>query len=204
MNYDHTFRNVILLWVILFFPVALFYRIKSLASGEKLDRRQEGWPILMTLRPLGALCWFGVLAFMINPLWMAWSSLALPPSLRWAGLGIGILAATLLISALHCLGKNLTDTVVTRREHQLVTTGPYRWIRHPFYDAVLLSVLAISLLAANWFILLTGCAVFGLQVIRTAREEQRLLARFGSGYLAYAQQTGRFLPRFRRKRTPNE
>ena len=158
----------------------------------------------MTLRPLGAMCWFGVIAFIINPSWMAWSSLPLPPSFRWAGLGVGAIAATLLLSALHCLGKNLTDTVVTRREHQLVTTGPYRWIRHPFYDAVLLTVLAISLLAANWFILLTGCAVFSLQVIRTAREEQKLLARFGSNYLAYTQQTGRFLPRFRGKRLPHE
>jgi protein-S-isoprenylcysteine O-methyltransferase Ste14 len=140
---------------------------------------------------------------MINPSWMAWSSVALPSSLRWAGLGIGAIAATLCISAMHCLGKNLTDTVAIRREHRLVTTGPYRWIRHPFYDAALLSVLAISLLASNWFILLTGGAVFCLQVIRTAREEQQLLARFGSTYLTYTQQTGRFLPRFRR-RTPHE
>ncbi len=202
MNHDHIFRIVILLWAMLFFPVALFYRIKSLATGEKLDRRQEGWAVLLTLRPLGAACWFGVLAFLINPSWMAWSSLALPPSLRWAGLGIGIVGAAISISAFHCLGKNLTDTVVTRREHQLVTNGPYRWIRHPFYDGVLLVVLATWLMAANWFILLTGLAVFGLQVIRTVREEQQLLARFGSSYLAYTQQTGRFLPHFRRKRRP--
>jgi protein-S-isoprenylcysteine O-methyltransferase Ste14 len=198
MSRDHTFQRVILMWAMLFFPVALFYRIRSQLSGEKLDRRAEGWPILLTLRPLGALCAFGVVAFMINPSWMSWSSLSLQPALRWVGLAIGAIAAVLFISALQCLGKNLTDTVVTRRAHQLVTTGPYRWVRHPFYDVVLLIVLATSLLAANWFILLTGCAVFGLQVVRTAREEQQLLARFGASYRAYAQQTGRFLPNFKR------
>ena len=195
LNPDHTFRAVLILWALLWFPVALFYRVRSLASREKLDRRQEGLPILLTLRPLGALSLLGAIAFGIKPSFMAWSSLPLPLWLRWSGLGIGVIAAALSLSALHNLGKNLTDTVVTRQEHQLITTGPYRWVRHPFYDGVILCVLTVSLLTANWFIFLTGCSVFALQAIRTAREEQQLLARFGEPYLAYTQQTGRFLPR---------
>ena len=195
MNPDQLFRTVLALWALFHFPVAIFYRVRSLASREKLDRRKEGWPILLTLRPLGTLCLVGTVAFLVKPSSMAWSSLSLPAWLRWSGLGIGIMAAVLLLSALHNLGKNLTDTVVTRREHRLVTTGPYRWVRHPFYDGVLLCVLTASLLAANWFILITGCGVFALQVIRTRREEDQLLARFGEDYLAYIQRTGRFLPR---------
>lgn len=35
------------------------------------------------------------------------------------------------------LGPNLTDTVVTRKVHGLVTTGPSRWVRHPFHVAAL-------------------------------------------------------------------
>src|SRR5262249_17897662 len=155
--------------------------------GEKIDRRKEGWLCLLTLRPLGGLCLLAIIAFLVKPSSMTWSSLPLPLWLRWSGLGIGVIAAALSLSALHNLGKNLTDTVVTRQEHQLVTTGPYRWIRHPFYDAVLLCVLTASLLMANWFVFLTGCAVFGLQVIRTGREEQQLLARFGERYLAYTE-----------------
>lgn len=200
VNPDHTFRTVMLVWALLWLPAALFYRIRSLASGEKLDRRAEGLPILLTLRPLGGLCLLGIITFLVKPSWMAWSSLPLPLWLRWSGLGIGVIGAMLFLCALHTLGKNLTDTVVTRQEHQLVATGPYRWVRHPFYDAVLLCVLTASLLTANWFIFLTGCSVFALQVIRTAREEQQLLARFGERYLAYTQQTGRFLPRMRLNR----
>ena len=45
---------------------------------------------------------------------------------------------------------NLTDTVVTRKEHTLVTSGPYRWVRHPFYSAFGLAVLANSVTAANF------------------------------------------------------
>jgi protein-S-isoprenylcysteine O-methyltransferase Ste14 len=85
--------------------------------------------------------------------------------------------------------------VVTRREHTLVTDGPYRWVRHPFYDAVGLSVLANSLVAANWFLFLTGGLLFLLLIVRTRTEEERLLARFGDSYRAYMKRTGRFLPR---------
>jgi protein-S-isoprenylcysteine O-methyltransferase Ste14 len=92
------------------------------------------------------------------------------------------------------LGKNLTDTVVTRKAHTLVTVGPYRWVRHPFYDAVALSLLANSLTAANWFLLATGALLVALIVVRTRTEEQLLLARFGDAYRAYMERTARFLP----------
>jgi protein-S-isoprenylcysteine O-methyltransferase Ste14 len=102
---------------------------------------------------------------------------------------------TLLIWTLRTLGPNLTDTVVTRKEHRLVTTGPYHWIRHPFYDAVGLAILANSLTAANWFLFLSGGLVFILLLVRTGIEEKHLRARFGSAYQDYVERTGRFLPR---------
>lgn len=56
------------------------------------------------------------------------------------------MAGGLSIWTLRCLGKNLTDTVVTRREHTLMKDGPFHWVRHPFYDSVALFVLGVSLL----------------------------------------------------------
>jgi protein-S-isoprenylcysteine O-methyltransferase Ste14 len=88
----------------------------------------------------------------------------------------------------------VTDTVVTRKEHTLVTTGPYRWVRHPFYVAFALAVLANSLVTANWFLFVTGGVVFVLLVVRTRKEEHRLIERFGDEYRAYMRRTGRFFP----------
>ena len=85
--------------------------------------------------------------------------------------------------------------MVTRAEHTLVTRGPYRFVRHPFYVSVALSMLANALVAANWFLLLTGALVFMLLVIRTAKEEANLRARFGAPYAGYMRRTGRFVPR---------
>ncbi len=137
----------------------------------------------------------GLLAYLINPAWMAWSSIRLPIWLRWIGVGIGIFAGSLLIWTMRHLGKNLTDTVVTRQEHELITTGPYRYVRHPFYVAFALAVLANALVTANGFIFLTGALALALLVLRTPREEARLAARFGEAYRAYTERTNRFWPR---------
>jgi len=195
MSQDATFRPVLVVGFLAVVLITLYHRLKSWASGEKLDRRQEGLFILATLRPVGLMLWLGVIAYMVNPAWMAWSSVPLPSWLRWTGVGVCAIAAAFLTWTLRSLGANLTDTVVTRRAHTLVTHGPYRWVRHPFYDALALLILAYSLIAANWFLLLTGGVVLFLLVVRTRTEEEKLLVRFGEAYRAYVKQTGRFVPR---------
>jgi protein-S-isoprenylcysteine O-methyltransferase Ste14 len=189
------FRWILIISALLVFPFAIYYRVRSQATGERLDRWQEGPFILFTLRPIGIATMVGLFAYLINPAWMAWSAIPLPVPLRWAGVALGIVGGGLLVWTLRNLGKNLTDTVVTRRDHTLVMKGPYRWVRHPFYDAVAMSVVANGLAAANWFILAGGIISIALIVVRTRREEERLVARFGDAYREYMIRTGRFLPR---------
>jgi protein-S-isoprenylcysteine O-methyltransferase Ste14 len=195
MNLDATFQKVLVIGFLVFLPIGVYFRIKSQATGEKLDRRKEGLFILSTLRPVGLVLWIGVIVYMINPARMAWSSMPLPAWLRWAGLVVFALAVSLFLWTLRSLGPNLTDTVVTRKTHTLVVRGPYRWVRHPFYDSAAFLMLSVTLMAANWFFLLGACVFMMLIVIRTRIEEDFLLARFGDSYRAYRSQTGRFLPR---------
>lgn len=190
-----------LIFIIGFFAVVLvtlYYRIRSWASREELDRRQEGRFLLATLRPAGLVLWLAVIAYIVNPAWMAWSSMPLPLWLRWVGVGILAAAIGLLTWTLRSLGTNLTDTVVTRRVHTLITHGRYRWVRHPFYGTMALLILANALVAENWFLLVAGSLVLGLLTVRTTIEEQHLLARFGDAYRAYVMRTGRFVPRLPR------
>ena len=195
MNQDQTFRLVLIAGALIILPIMAYHRIRSQMTGESLDRWQEGYFVLFTLRPVAAVMAAGVIAYMINPGRMAWASVALPEWVRWAGAGLGVLAGGLLVWTLRNLGKNLTDTVVTRRVHTLVSSGPYRWVRHPFYDAVALCILANGVVAANWFILLTGAVAVALLVLRTRTEEEKLLLRFGDSYRTYVERTGRFLPK---------
>jgi protein-S-isoprenylcysteine O-methyltransferase Ste14 len=174
------------------------HRLRAQTQGgrEKLDRRKEGMFMLFTLRPVAGFLWGAVMAWMINPASMSWSSMPLSTPVRLVGVVFCAMSIALLIWALPALGTNLTDTVVTRQQHTLVTRGAYRWIRHPFYDAMALVILGASLLAANWFILLMGAIVFGLLALRSRIEEEQLLARFGEPYRQYRARTGRFLPKF--------
>jgi protein-S-isoprenylcysteine O-methyltransferase Ste14 len=195
MSDDETFRLILIAGSLIVFPIAIYHRLKAHSTGETLDRWKEGPYILFTLRPLGIAVMVGLFAYMVNPARMAWSSLPLPTWLRWVGVGVAVFGGALFIWTLRNLGKNLTDTVVTRREHTLVTTGPYRWVRHPFYVAAALTLLGNSLAAANWFLLGGGLLVFTLLAIRTRIEEAELLARFGGAYEEYMGRTHRFLPR---------
>ena len=196
-NYDHQFRIILLAGIAAVLPLGMYYRIRSQASGEKLDRLQEGLFILIGTRAFGLVWWGGFLAFLINPENMRWSAVALPLLLRWLGVGLGVPAALLLLLTFHHLGTNLTNTVVTRKKHTLVTGGPYRWVRHPFYVAAALAFLAFALITANWFIFITGGGAFLLLVVRTDKEEARLIDRFGDDYRRYMQRTGRFIPKLK-------
>lgn len=195
MTDDQTFRLVLAVGMAAILPFGIYHRVRSQATREKLDRRQEGLVILLTLRPIGLAAMGGLVAFLVDPRSMAWSSFPLPVSLRWVGVGIGVVAGSTLVWTFHSLGRNITDTVVTRRQHALVTTGPYRFVRHPFYVASALAFLANALATANWFIALMGGIAMTLLVIRTTTEEAHLVRRFGEHYLRYMERTGRFSPR---------
>jgi protein-S-isoprenylcysteine O-methyltransferase Ste14 len=196
---DHLARIVLLVGFAVVMPVGIYHRLRSV-TDERLDRSQEGWLILLSLRPLAFACMAGLLAFMIEPRWMAWASLPLPSIARWTGVALGVFAGGLLIWTFRSLGHNLTDTVVTRQEATLVTHGPYRWVRHPFYLAFAMAVTANGLVTANGFLAVTGWAACLVVVARTSNQESKLIDRFGQEYMDYMQRTGRFLPPIRRNR----
>jgi protein-S-isoprenylcysteine O-methyltransferase Ste14 len=195
MNPDETFRPFVVAGFFIIVLIVLPYRLRSQATREKLDRTQEGVLMMIAIRLVGLILWLSVFTFMITPSRMAWASTPLPESLRWTGVFLGVLAAIAELWTLRSLGPNLTDTVVTRQAHTLVTRGPYRWVRHPFYDCMVLFVISVALMMANWFVLAAGVVTFVLLAARSRTEEQKLLDRFGEPYRAYRAATGRFLPK---------
>ena len=192
---DELFHAILLVGFLILVPIGIYFRLKS-RTGEKLDRRQEGLFIMIALRLFGITGALGLLAYLIRPEVISWASIPLPAWARWIGVGIGILGGFLLIWTLRTLGPNLTDTVVTREHHTLVTTGPYHWVRHPFYSFAGLAIVANTLTAANAFFFVMGSAVFALLAIRCRKEEANLIARFGDDYRKLMERTGRFWPRF--------
>ncbi len=165
------------------------------SGNEKISLRAEGLPMRLALRLGGIALWISVFSRMINPDWMAWSQLQLPTWLRLAGGAMGSLADELMYWVFSSLGTNVTSTVVTRSKHELVTTGPYRWVRHPLYSVGFLSYVAFAILAVNWLAALLAVIAIPLIALRVPPEEQHLIARNGDADRDYASGTGRFFPK---------
>lgn len=140
-----------------------------------------------------------ILAYMINPAWMDWSSVSLPVWLRWGGAVLGVGVMPLMYWLFSTIGDNISETVLTKESHELVTNGPYRWVRHPLYAVAPLMLIAVSLLAANWFIGgMTVIALVMIVLVVVPKEEANLIETFGDDYRAYMKRTGRLLPRLRK------
>jgi protein-S-isoprenylcysteine O-methyltransferase Ste14 len=134
-------------------------------------------------------------------------SLLLAAGCRYAGLGvvtgwvqyvgITVMALGFLLRewSVLTLGAFFSNVVEIEQGHQLVTTGPYRWLRHPAYTGLLVFFTAAALSLGTWI----GAVVAFLVILVALRYrigiEERLLAQtFGSTYEAYTQRTWRLFP----------
>ncbi len=192
---DLPFQWVLAGIVVLTTAIAGWNRHRARRSDEVISPVAEGTLFRWLLRVSALGLWLATLGQLVVPGWCGWCRWPLPAAIRWAGVLAALAGAWGLHWSLASLGKNLTDTVVVRREAQLVTTGAYHWVRHPYYVVAGWLMGAVTLLTANWLIGLTSLAVLGLLVWRTPQEEAELHARFGQEYEDYCQRTGRFWPR---------
>jgi protein-S-isoprenylcysteine O-methyltransferase Ste14 len=188
------FRIALVVIFLVTMAVGGYHRWQA-ASGERISHKEEGCLFAIVLRLAGLGLWISTFAYLLFPASVRWAAMPLPHWMRWLGAVTGAFCWFLMYWTLSSLGKNLTDTVVTRAKATLVTHGPYRWVRHPFYVTAGLLMLSVTLLTANWFIGLTGLLVLSLLAARTRKEEQMLIDRFGDAYRNYMAVTGRFFPR---------
>ena len=193
---EDSFRIALGVILVLTVGPVIPFRLRA-RTGERFDRREEGLALAVALRLGGLALWIGTLAYLINPDRMAWAALPLPVWLRWLGVVTGVLCTGMMVWTLRALGKNLTDTVTTRREATLVTHGPYRYVRHPFYSSAGLMMLSVTLLTASAYIGAASLWVLGLLAVRMPIEERKLAERFGEPYRQYREATGAFVPKWR-------
>ncbi len=198
MSEESIFRAILLASFVSNLLIGMYHRIRARQPGEKISREEEGKPIKILLRLFLQAFLMGVIISLIHPPWMGWSTFPLPPWFRWTGATLGAVCVPLVYWVFTSLGKNVTDTVVTRKEATLVTHGPYRWVRHPLYSVSALFIPGFGLVLANWFILLMGMLGLILLAMRTPIEEAKLIEKFGDEYREYMKCTGRYIPRLLR------
>ncbi|MFX0051127.1 MAG: methyltransferase family protein [Candidatus Hodarchaeota archaeon] len=116
-------------------------------------------------------------------------------ALSWIGLFIYFLAAIVIIIARVNLGKQGIGTLVVRENHELITTGLYKYLRHPMYSGTLLGVIGFALVSQAIFVsLITFVLYFWIFNKRLIYEENLLEKAFGEKYQIYKESSYRLIP----------
>ena len=128
---------------------------------------------------------------------LGWRFVPENAAVEWLGIGLTVAGLALTVWARICLGRNWSDKVVIKEDHELIRSGPYAFMRHPIYSGVLLGVAGTALAVGEW----RGVAAFVLLLtnysIKAKKEERVLKAAFGDAFERHAQETGFLLPRVR-------
>ncbi|HEY7989263.1 MAG TPA: isoprenylcysteine carboxylmethyltransferase family protein [Lapillicoccus sp.] len=113
----------------------------------------------------------------------------------WCGLFLLLAGRALRQWAFWTLGRYFTFTVQTSSDQTVITSGPYRFVRHPAYSALLLAATAGGLYVGNWLSLvaLVAAVTAGL-VYRITVEERALSTDVGAAYREYAATHKRLVP----------
>lgn len=113
------------------------------------------------------------------------------PAAAWAAASVGALLGLWALSSNRPGNFNIRPT--PREGGQLVQSGPYRWVRHPMYTAVMAFGLACAWTDASLWGWLYGAALVVVLAAKATLEERWMLAAH-AGYAAYRARTRRFLP----------
>ena len=137
--------------------------------------------------------------YAVNPAWISTFAIPFPAWSRWMGAALGGVSLPLLIWVHHTLGKHWSTSLQVREAHRLVTSGPYRWVRHPMYTVLFGYFIGLTVLSATWLVLTLTVISILVLYRRIGIEEQMMQEQFGDEYKAYMERTGRLLPRLRRQ-----
>jgi len=189
MNTQLLYVNLIpLMWL----AWLLYWR--AAASGVKKTQRRETLAsrmshvvplllgVLLIAWPRVPIPWLSA-AIVPRSIFIYWSAVALVA----AGLGFSVWAR------LH-LGKNWSGTVTLKEQHELIRSGPYRWVRHPIYAGLLLALLGSAIARDEWRGLL-GFVIATAALVRKLRIEERWMRElFGDAYVRYSNEVAALLP----------
>ena len=199
MSSESLFRWICLCALVLSISISGYYRWKARQDGEAISRRaEEGKLIALRLLVTMPLL-VAIFAYLARPSWISWARLDLPEWLRWVGAAMMIGTAPVVAWVMRSIGRNISETVLTKESHELVTTGPYRWVRHPLYSSGLVLLMGLALLSANAFIAaLVLVILLVIVIVIIPREEDALIDIFGTSYESYQSRTGRLMPALHR------
>jgi len=180
-----TFEVVFYLWLLIeMFNIWILGRNRQ-AEGTKRKDQGSLW-IILILVTVCILVGLNARAYQLG---------LTNPTGQYFGLGLVIFGIAFRLWAILLLGRFYKVSVTFLADQSLVTSGPYRWLRHPSYTGAILTLTGFPLLVGTWagavlafFISLAG------YYYRVRVEEKVLLENMGNVYKEYMKHTWRFFP----------
>ncbi|WP_347217480.1 isoprenylcysteine carboxylmethyltransferase family protein [Chryseobacterium sp.] len=166
------------------------YNLKNLRSGNE-DQKIDDKIGLVRL-------WTVFIISLTGPV-IAANFISLPISdrmeLRYLGFFIFLSGIGLRLAAIRHLGRFFTINISIRKDHQLITGGVYKYIRHPSYSACIVIFIGVGLALNNWLSLFIAVVPAFLTLNkRIVSEEKALTEKFGDEYIQYRNNTKRWIP----------
>lgn len=120
----------------------------------------------------------------------------LPDSTLYFWLGFIITTGGLYFSfmARNRLGKNWSQAVTIKADHQLITDGPYAFVRHPIYTGLILGFIGTSIAVGDIRGLIADVLVLAVLLYKLKMEEKWLFEQFGEPYVQYSRKVAALIP----------
>lgn len=120
----------------------------------------------------------------------------LPAGIACFWSGSTVTAGGLLFSiwARNYLGKNWSQEVSIKKDHELVSGGPYALVRHPIYTGLLTAFVGSAIALGEWRGVVAAALVFGVLWHKLKLEEKWLREEFGESYESYCRRVAALVP----------
>jgi protein-S-isoprenylcysteine O-methyltransferase len=158
--------------------------------GNKATAKRE-WDVVQIL---SIVCMIVGFSFLFTPI-------LLPKQILPHNVTAGIIGDLMCAAGVVCaiwarrtLGSNWSGTITVKERHELVTSGPYRYVRHPIYTGFLLGSLGLAIVFGHLGAFIGVAAVFIGFWLRIPREEQLMTQLFPDVYPVYKKQTRALIP----------
>jgi protein-S-isoprenylcysteine O-methyltransferase Ste14 len=119
------------------------------------------------------------------------------PWIGWAGVAIAVLGFAITFWARAILGGNWSSNVTIKVEHELIRSGPYRWVRHPIYTGLLVAMVGTAIARDQWRGVPAVVFFWLAFTIKRLKEERFMRQTFGAHYTEYSESTGAIFPLLR-------
>lgn len=163
----------------------------------KTAKEEEGrWFMILTavVTVIGGI---GLILYLLAPPWWIWTRIPLGEWVQWLGIVFAVVPLFYLVWVHRHLDTQWSIALELQEDHKLVTSGPYKRVRHPMYLGIFVYTTGLILISSDLLVLVFFAFSIWANYRRIPREEQMMIDQFGDEYREYIKQSGRLLPSFR-------